>query len=133
MPGTLAIGSKVVATSNLLSLTINTSDHPYFNEPPKLFQFCLPQKGYALGLEISEHYYYLLSFINKSKAGFPFYKHIPNDYRNNSWILSNNNIEPTSAENTIHVLRSCQHKKDNFTIIIFLVKRGPDPTKTCLD
>jgi hypothetical protein len=84
MPGALAIGGKPVATSNLPSLTINTSDHPYFNEPPKLCQVPLPQKGRAFGLEISECDYYLLPFINKSKAGFPFHKHIPSDYRNNS-------------------------------------------------
>eukprot|EP00957_Ditylum_brightwellii_P019161 1444306-Ditylum_brightwellii.AAC.1 len=123
MPGALAIGGKSVATSNLPSLTINTSDHPYFNEPPNLFQVPLPQKGCALGLEISECDYCLLSFINKSKARFPFHKHIPSNYRNNLWILSINNIEPTSAENAIHIIGSCQHKKDNFTINIFLAKR----------
>eukprot|EP00957_Ditylum_brightwellii_P059168 4490258-Ditylum_brightwellii.AAC.1 len=65
MPGVLAIGGKPVTTSNLPSLTINTSDQPYFNEPPKLFQVPLPWKGCALGLEISECDYYLLPFINK--------------------------------------------------------------------
>ena len=93
----LAIGGKLIATSNLLSLTINTSDHLYFNEPPKHFQVPLPQKGHALGLEISECDYYLLPFINKSKVGFPFHKHIPSDYRNKSWILGINIIEPTSV------------------------------------
>ena len=68
MPGALAIGGNPVTTSHLPLLTINTSDHPYFNEPPKLFQVPLPQKGRALGLEISECDYYLLPFINKSKA-----------------------------------------------------------------
>eukprot|EP00957_Ditylum_brightwellii_P003933 299493-Ditylum_brightwellii.AAC.1 len=92
----------------------------------------LPQKGCTLGSEISECDYYLLQFINKSEAGFPFYKHSPSDYRNNSWILSINNIEPTSAENTIHILRSSQHKKDNCTINIYLAKRGPALTKTRL-
>eukprot|EP00957_Ditylum_brightwellii_P046075 3495892-Ditylum_brightwellii.AAC.1 len=52
IPGALAIGGKPVATSDLPSLTINTSDHPYFNELPKLFQVLLSQKGHALGLEI---------------------------------------------------------------------------------
>eukprot|EP00957_Ditylum_brightwellii_P123897 9444364-Ditylum_brightwellii.AAC.1 len=65
MPGALAIGGKPSATSNLPSLTINTSEHLYFNEPPKLFQVPLPQKGRAIGLEISECDYYLLPFINK--------------------------------------------------------------------
>eukprot|EP00957_Ditylum_brightwellii_P151182 11511601-Ditylum_brightwellii.AAC.1 len=83
MPGALAIGGKPVATSHLPPLTIHTSDHPYFNEPPKLFHVLLPQKGCALGLEISECGYYLLPIINKSKAGFPFHKHIPSDYRIN--------------------------------------------------
>eukprot|EP00957_Ditylum_brightwellii_P039113 2957226-Ditylum_brightwellii.AAC.1 len=54
MPDALSIGGKPVATSNLASFTINTSGHPYFNEPPKLFQVSLPQKGCALGLEISD-------------------------------------------------------------------------------
>eukprot|EP00957_Ditylum_brightwellii_P018350 1381522-Ditylum_brightwellii.AAC.1 len=77
MPGVLAIGGKPVAVSNLPLLTTNTSDHPYFNEPPKHFQVPLDQKGCALGLEISECDYHLLPFINKSRAGFPFHKHIP--------------------------------------------------------
>eukprot|EP00957_Ditylum_brightwellii_P137755 10501618-Ditylum_brightwellii.AAC.1 len=51
MPGGVTIGGKPVATSNLPSLTINTSYHPYFNELPKLFQVPLPQKGCTLGLE----------------------------------------------------------------------------------
>eukprot|EP00957_Ditylum_brightwellii_P208934 15359589-Ditylum_brightwellii.AAC.1 len=72
MPDVLAIGGKPVATSNLPYFTINTSDHPYFNEPIKLFQVLLPHKRCDLGLEISECYYYLLPFINTSKAGFPF-------------------------------------------------------------
>eukprot|EP00957_Ditylum_brightwellii_P200839 15309227-Ditylum_brightwellii.AAC.2 len=67
MPGALAIGGKLVATSNLSSLAINTSGHPYFNEPPKPFQVPLPQRGQALGLEISECDYYLLPFIKKAK------------------------------------------------------------------
>eukprot|EP00957_Ditylum_brightwellii_P050372 3819992-Ditylum_brightwellii.AAC.1 len=133
MPGSLAIGGKPAATSNLPSLTISTSDHPYFNEPTKLFQVPLPQKVRALGLEISECDYYPLSFINKSKTGSPFHKHISSDYRNILWILSINNIEPTSTEYAIYILRYCQHKKDNFTINIFLAKKGPDPTKTRLD
>eukprot|EP00957_Ditylum_brightwellii_P065776 4989820-Ditylum_brightwellii.AAC.1 len=62
----LAIRGKPVATSKLPSLIINTSDHPYFNEPPKPFQVSLPQKGCTLGLKISECDYYLLPFINKS-------------------------------------------------------------------
>eukprot|EP00957_Ditylum_brightwellii_P112378 8567853-Ditylum_brightwellii.AAC.2 len=83
MPGALAIGVKLVVTSNLPSITTNTSYHPYFSEPPKLFQVPLPQKGQDLGLEIIECDNYLLPFINNSKAGFPFHKHIPSDYRNN--------------------------------------------------
>eukprot|EP00957_Ditylum_brightwellii_P195324 14881170-Ditylum_brightwellii.AAC.1 len=83
MPGVLAFGGNSVAISNFPSLTINTSDHPYFREPPTLFQVPLPQKGCALGLESSECDYYLLPFIKKSKAGFPFHKHIPSDYRKN--------------------------------------------------
>eukprot|EP00957_Ditylum_brightwellii_P078947 6003234-Ditylum_brightwellii.AAC.1 len=42
MPGALDIGGKPVETSHLPSLTINTSDHPHFNESPKLFQVPLP-------------------------------------------------------------------------------------------
>eukprot|EP00957_Ditylum_brightwellii_P183974 14013824-Ditylum_brightwellii.AAC.1 len=39
MPGALTIREKPVATSDLPTLTINTSDYPYFTEPPKLFKF----------------------------------------------------------------------------------------------
>eukprot|EP00957_Ditylum_brightwellii_P111518 8506104-Ditylum_brightwellii.AAC.1 len=48
-------------------------------------------------------------------------------------MLSINNIEPTSAENAIHIFRSCQHKKDNFIINMYLAKRGPAPIKPHLD
>eukprot|EP00957_Ditylum_brightwellii_P034533 2618640-Ditylum_brightwellii.AAC.1 len=48
MPGALAIGGKPVATSNLPSITINTSDHSYFNEPPKLFKFPYLRKDMPL-------------------------------------------------------------------------------------
>eukprot|EP00957_Ditylum_brightwellii_P179113 13644818-Ditylum_brightwellii.AAC.1 len=44
MTGALAIGGKLVATSNLPALTINTSDHPYFSDPPKLFKFLYLRK-----------------------------------------------------------------------------------------
>eukprot|EP00957_Ditylum_brightwellii_P119266 9098852-Ditylum_brightwellii.AAC.1 len=90
-------------------------------------------KGCALGLEISESDYNLVSFINKCKAGFLFHKYIPSDYKNNSWILSINNIEHTSAANAIHILKSLQHKKDNFTINKNLAKNVPAQTKTHLD
>eukprot|EP00957_Ditylum_brightwellii_P156437 11906237-Ditylum_brightwellii.AAC.1 len=123
MPGALFIGGKLIAEKNLPILTINTSDHPYFVKPPKLFQVPLPLKGRPLGLEISECDYYLLTFIIKSKAGFPFHKHISSDYRNNSWILSINNIKPNSAENTISIFRPLQQKRDNFTVNIYLAKR----------
>eukprot|EP00957_Ditylum_brightwellii_P185156 14099840-Ditylum_brightwellii.AAC.1 len=65
MSSALSFGGKPVATSNLQSLTINTSEHFYFNEPPELFQVPLSRKGHALGLEISECDYYLLPFIKK--------------------------------------------------------------------
>eukprot|EP00957_Ditylum_brightwellii_P028499 2151451-Ditylum_brightwellii.AAC.1 len=48
-------------------------------------------------------------------------------------ILSINNMEPRNAENAIHLLRSSQHKKENFTINMYLAKRGLAPTKTQLD
>eukprot|EP00957_Ditylum_brightwellii_P014758 1113059-Ditylum_brightwellii.AAC.1 len=63
----------------------------------------LPQNGRALGLEIRKCDYYLLPSITKSKAGFPFHKHLPSDYGNNTWILSINNIEPHSAESAVHL------------------------------
>eukprot|EP00957_Ditylum_brightwellii_P196478 14970638-Ditylum_brightwellii.AAC.2 len=59
MPGALAVRRKPVATSDLPTLTINTSDHPYFTETPKKIQVPLPVSSRALGLEISECDYYL--------------------------------------------------------------------------
>eukprot|EP00957_Ditylum_brightwellii_P203923 15336781-Ditylum_brightwellii.AAC.1 len=54
MPDVLAVGGTLIAEKDLPILTINTSDHPYFVEQPKLFQVLLPLKVRALGLEISE-------------------------------------------------------------------------------
>eukprot|EP00957_Ditylum_brightwellii_P167830 12775528-Ditylum_brightwellii.AAC.1 len=58
MPDALAIGGKLVATSDLPIFTINTSDHPYFTGLSKLFQVPLPLKGRALRLEISKYDYH---------------------------------------------------------------------------
>ena len=121
MPGALAIGGKPIADKHLPMLTINTSEHSYFTEPPKLVQVPLILKDRSLGLEISECNYYLLPFIIKSKAGFPFHKHISSNYRNISWFLSINSIESKSAENAIFIFRSLQQMKDNFTVNMYLV------------
>eukprot|EP00957_Ditylum_brightwellii_P082824 6296610-Ditylum_brightwellii.AAC.1 len=79
MSGALANGGIPIAEKDLPILTINTPDHPYFTEPPILFQVPLPLKCRALGLEISGCDYYLLPCIIKSKTGFPFHKHISSD------------------------------------------------------
>eukprot|EP00957_Ditylum_brightwellii_P092795 7064662-Ditylum_brightwellii.AAC.1 len=42
-------------------------------------------------------------------------------------------MEPNSAEKAVHLLRSSQHKKENFTINIYLAKRGSAQIKTQLD
>eukprot|EP00957_Ditylum_brightwellii_P113937 8685567-Ditylum_brightwellii.AAC.1 len=111
MPGVLAIGGKTIVEKDLCILTINISDHPYFTEPPKLFQAPLLLKGRALVLEISECEYYLLPFVIKSKAGFPFHKYTSSDYRINSWVLIIDNIEPDSAEKSSPLLDSYNKRK----------------------
>ena len=133
MPGALAIGGQPLAETDLPALTLNTSDHPFFDEPPQLFQVPLPFKGRALGLEIGDCDYYLLPFITKSKQGFPFHKHLPASFRNNSWIVSIDNKEPYSKENAVDILKQCQLKNTNYVVNIYLAKRGKAPTKTRLN
>eukprot|EP00957_Ditylum_brightwellii_P012476 943245-Ditylum_brightwellii.AAC.1 len=127
MSDALAIGDKPIAEKDLPILTINTSDHPYFAEPPKHFQVPLPLKGRALGLDISECNCYLLPFITKSKVRFPFHKHISSDNKTSHGfsvsttsdltvqkMLSSSsghyNKRKTTSHSTYTLLREVQHQ-----------------------
>eukprot|EP00957_Ditylum_brightwellii_P065986 5004169-Ditylum_brightwellii.AAC.1 len=89
MPGALAIGGTPLKANDLPSVSINTADHP--------LHIPIPAKGRALGIEVGNCEYYLLSYIIKSKAEFPSHKHLLVSHRHNIWILNINNKEPADA------------------------------------
>jgi hypothetical protein len=133
MPGALSIGGTPLKATNLPTVSINTADHPFFTEPPRHFLIPIPPKGRALGIEIGDCDYYILPFISKSKAGFPFHKHLPVTHRHNVWILSINNSEPSDAANAIHILQTLQLKGKISTIDVYLAPKSSDTTRTCLE
>eukprot|EP00957_Ditylum_brightwellii_P142646 10868464-Ditylum_brightwellii.AAC.2 len=133
MPGALAIGGTLLKANDLPTVSINTADHPFFDEPPKHFNIPLPPKGRALSIEVCECDYYLLPYINKSKATFPFHKHLPVSHRHNVWILSINNREPTYAAEVVNIFKSLQLKGKLSTISIYLVPKTCNNTRTRLE
>eukprot|EP00957_Ditylum_brightwellii_P159676 12153819-Ditylum_brightwellii.AAC.1 len=68
MPGTLAIGGKPLKANDMPSVSINTTNHPFLDEPPKHFHIPISPKDRALGIEVGNCDYYLLPYIIKSKA-----------------------------------------------------------------
>eukprot|EP00957_Ditylum_brightwellii_P209896 15363776-Ditylum_brightwellii.AAC.1 len=87
-------------------VSIDTSDHPFFDKPPKHFNIPFPTEGRALGIEISECDYYLPLYISESKAGFSFHKYLPVSHQHNVWIISINNYEPSNATEAVNLLKS---------------------------
>eukprot|EP00957_Ditylum_brightwellii_P059026 4476802-Ditylum_brightwellii.AAC.1 len=50
MPVALTIGGTPLKANDLPSVSINTANHPFFDEPPKHFHISIPPKGRALGV-----------------------------------------------------------------------------------
>ena len=130
MPSVLAIGGTLLKAKDLLTVSINTADHPFFDEPPKYFNISLPPKGRALGIEVFECGYYLLPLINKNKAVFPFHKYLPVPHCHNVWILSINNREPADAADAKNTFKLLQLKGKVSNISIYLVPKTGDNTRT---
>eukprot|EP00957_Ditylum_brightwellii_P025072 1897062-Ditylum_brightwellii.AAC.1 len=83
MPCVLAIGGTPLKAKHLPSVSIDTADHLFLYEQPKHFHIPIPPKGRALVIGDGNCDYYLLPYIIKSKAGFPFQKHLLASNRHN--------------------------------------------------
>eukprot|EP00957_Ditylum_brightwellii_P166661 12687597-Ditylum_brightwellii.AAC.1 len=130
MTGTLAIGVTSLKDKVLPLMELDTADHPFFEEQPKLFTIPIPPKRRALDVEIAECVYYLLPFTCESKQGFPFHKHLLTSHRHNAWILSINNHEPTNSTDAVHIIQSLQIRGKTSNINIYLIPKSPSVPRT---
>eukprot|EP00957_Ditylum_brightwellii_P085993 6542282-Ditylum_brightwellii.AAC.1 len=84
MPGVLAFDGTPLAAKDLVAIELNNLDHPLFDDIPDMYTDFLPAKGQYMSIDISECFHFLLLYIFKSRAGFPFHKHLPALIRQNA-------------------------------------------------
>lgn len=124
-PGCLLQSKQRILRKDLPTLTIDVSQHPIYDSPPKAYIIKLPPKSQssAFGIKIMYSHYYNMSYITQSISHQLFWNQLPPDMRHNVWILSIGSNEPISKEQVIKDLHSNQHQHTSNDVTIILAKR----------
>ena len=127
----LSPGSKLANNENcddFPELDFKIIDHPYLDSSPETISIDFQQylssstPSSDLGLYIKECDYYGMPYIETICSSSPIRRAFPSQYRNNTWIISIGNREPSTASTAINLIR--QQYQNHRTIRLTVAKRS---------
>jgi hypothetical protein len=88
--------------------SLNVGDKVHFETEPIVVQVTLPPVGKSLGITLAFDDDYCLCYLASCDAVSLFLQALPPYYRRNIYILTVNDSDPVTVDDTLAALKSCQ-------------------------
>jgi hypothetical protein len=104
--------------------SLNVGDKVHFETDPIVFQLTLPPVGTSLGITLAFDDDYCLYYLASCDADSLFLQALPPYYRRYIYILTVNDSDPVTVDNTLAALKYCQVLHAMSRIELGVVKRN---------